>query len=193
MAQVIPWYSYHLFLIYLFMASRNNKILVSRKEVERKSYKVRSPYVHATYVHHVLLFQQLSLLVQRRRSRRPTLHCCFGNRKWSLLGGAVHPWWIWRHTRSWPRTPSHWAPCYQWRNQGPVGAVPATHPPKHSRVHIRPVSMGVSWLSFQHTHILETVQKSFIPMKLSLLPWNFHHLSSSIQCHVSIFNVHETL
>jgi hypothetical protein len=31
--------------------------------------------------------------------------------------------------------------------------------------------------SFQHTYILETVQKSFIPIKLSLLPWNFYFLS----------------
>jgi hypothetical protein len=35
---------------------------------------------------------------------------------------------------------------------------------------LRLVSVGVSWLSFQHSNFLETVQKSFIPIKLSLLP-----------------------
>jgi hypothetical protein len=33
----------------------------------------------------------------------------------------------------------------------------------------RPVSVGVSCLSFQRIYILETVQKSFISMKRSLL------------------------
>jgi hypothetical protein len=42
---------------------------------------------------------------------------------------------------------------------------------------LRLVSVEVSWLSFQHIYILKTVQKRFISMKLSLLPWNFHHLS----------------
>jgi hypothetical protein len=35
---------------------------------------------------------------------------------------------------------------------------------------VRPVSAGISCHCFQHIQILETVQKSFIPMKLSLLP-----------------------
>ena len=35
---------------------------------------------------------------------------------------------------------------------------------------VRTVSVGVLSLSFQYIHILETVQKSFIPIKLSLLP-----------------------
>jgi hypothetical protein len=55
---------------------------------------------------------------------------------------------------------------------------------------LRPVTVGVSY--YQCTYILKTVQKSFIPIKLSLLPWNFYHLSWSIQCHINIFNAHET-
>jgi hypothetical protein len=55
---------------------------------------------------------------------------------------------------------------------------------------------GVSWLSFQHTHILETVQKSFIPMKLSLLPRNFHHLSlhqySAMSAYLMSMKLYET-
>jgi hypothetical protein len=34
---------------------------------------------------------------------------------------------------------------------------------------IRPVSVGISCHCFQYMYILETVQKSFIPMKLFLL------------------------
>jgi hypothetical protein len=37
--------------------------------------------------------------------------------------------------------------------------------------------MKVLSLSFQHIYILKTMQKSFIPMKLSLLPQNSYHLS----------------
>jgi hypothetical protein len=36
-------------------------------------------------------------------------------------------------------------------------------------VDVRPVSLGVSCPSLQHSHMLETMQKSFISMKLSLL------------------------
>ena len=35
---------------------------------------------------------------------------------------------------------------------------------------LRPVSVEISWPCYQCIHILEIVQKSFIPMKLSLLP-----------------------
>jgi hypothetical protein len=42
---------------------------------------------------------------------------------------------------------------------------------------LRSVSILISCLSFQRIYILKTVQKSFIPMKLSLLPWNSYHLS----------------
>ena len=37
--------------------------------------------------------------------------------------------------------------------------------------------MGISWPCYQCIHILKIVQKSFIPMKLSLLSWNSYHLS----------------
>jgi hypothetical protein len=44
------------------------------------------------------------------------------------------------------------------------------------------------------THLyFENSAEEFHPMKLSLLLWNFHHLSSSIQCLVSIFNAHKIL
>jgi hypothetical protein len=57
----------------------------------------------------------------------------------------------------------------------------------------RPLSVRISWHCFQYIQTLETVQKSFIPMKLSLFPWNSYHLSFSlIWCHISIINAHET-
>jgi hypothetical protein len=58
---------------------------------------------------------------------------------------------------------------------------------------LRPVSVEVLWSSFQHVYILETMQKSFISIKLSLFLWNFYHLSLSVWCHISIFNTYKTL
>jgi hypothetical protein len=55
------------------------------------------------------------------------------------------------------------------------------------------VLMRISCYYFQHIQILETVQKSFISIKLSLLTWNSYHLSSLMWCHISIINVHKTL
>jgi hypothetical protein len=54
-----------------------------------------------------------------------------------------------------------------------------TTPPHHPSLapSIRLVLVEVSWFSFQHIYIFETVQKSFIPIKLFLLAWNFYHLS----------------
>jgi hypothetical protein len=38
-------------------------------------------------------------------------------------------------------------------------------------------TVGISWPCYRCIHILKTVQKSFILMKLSLLSWNSYHLS----------------
>ena len=62
------------------------------------------------------------------------------------------------------------------------------------RIWLRPVSVELSWLSFQHTHILKNSTEEFYPHEtLSTLIKLSSSLSSSIQCHVSIFNAHKTL
>jgi len=58
---------------------------------------------------------------------------------------------------------------------------------------LRPVSVEISWPCYQCIHILEIVQKSFIPMKLSTPIKLLSSLSISIRCPINLFNVHKTL
>jgi hypothetical protein len=67
------------------------------------------------------------------------------------------------------------------------------HRPSFHKCAVRPVSVEFHDLVFNTVIFLRNNAEEFHPLKLSIFPWNFYYLSSLIQCHVSVFNVYETL
>jgi hypothetical protein len=59
---------------------------------------------------------------------------------------------------------------------------------------MRSVSVEILWLNYQCIHILENSVEEFHPHKTLSTPIKLlSFISSSIRCHISLFNTHETL